>query len=101
MWKRRYHVQFAYYLDLWNALNPDDQKTAFIVIAVEKFAPFAVSIFYVSPKALQAGRGEYRDNLALLSTCMELDEWPAYSVDPVTVDLPAHAYKKGALELYA
>lgn len=101
MWKRRYYVQFAYYLDLWNALNPQEPKEHFAVIAVEKFAPFAVSIFNVDPKALQAGRGEYRDNLALLSTCMELDDWPAYSPDPQTIDLPAYAYKKGGLEIYA
>lgn len=99
MYKRRYFVQAAYYLDIWNELNPDDQKTNFVFICVEKFAPFAVSIFDVVPKAIAAGRGEYRDNLNLLLTCIELDEWPAYSPDPQLLDLPDYAYKKG-LELH-
>ena len=54
--QRRYFVQAAYYLDLWNALMPDHQKTNFVFVTVEKFAPYAVSILDVAPKALAAGR---------------------------------------------
>lgn len=100
MLTRRYFVQAAYYLDIWNALNPNDQKTNFIFIAVEKFPPYAISVFDVTPKALAVGRGEYRANLRLLQTCIELDSWPAYTPDLQSVDLPDWAYKKG-LEVYA
>lgn len=99
LYTRRYYVQAAYYLDMWNALNPNDQKKSFVFIVVEKFAPFAISVFTVSENALRAGRGEYRDNLNLLATCRQLNDWPAYSPDIQAIDLPPYAYKKGA-ELY-
>lgn len=98
--KFRYYVQAAFYLDLWNELNPDDQKTNFVFIAVEKFAPYAVSVFDVAPRAIETGRAKYQADLNVLLTCMETDSWPAYGDDVQGLDLPAYAYKKG-LDIYA
>ena len=81
IWKRRYYVQAAYYLDLWNELNPDDQKTNFVFIAVEKFAPYGVKIFDLDERDLADGRREYQRNLALVMECMKTGEWPGYSPD--------------------
>jgi len=78
LWQRRYYVQAAYYLDLWNDLNPDDQKTNFVFIAVEKFAPFAIQIFDVDPGDIEKGRWEYKRNLSLIIECMSQGVWPAY-----------------------
>lgn len=100
MLKYRYYVQAVYYLDLWNELNPHDQKTNFVFIAVEKFAPYAVNVFDVVPRALGTGRSVYQRNLHLLLTCMETDSWPAYGDDVKALDLPAYAYKKD-LEVYS
>ncbi len=94
MFKMRYHVQSAFYLDCWNEANPDDQKTTFVFIAAEKKPPFAVSVFQVAERALEAGRDEYHRNLNVLLTCMEMDDWPSYSQDILAVDLPPYAYRK-------
>jgi hypothetical protein len=78
VFRRRYFVQAAYYLDLWNELNPDDQKTHFVFIAVEKFPPFAVQVFDLSDKAIEDGRWEYQHNLATLIECLKQGAWPSY-----------------------
>ena len=90
MWKRRYYVQAAYYLDLWNELNPDDQKTNFVFIAVEKFAPYNIQIFDVDPGDLDNGRREYRRNLSLVVDCLKTGVWPGYpdGIQPIRMRAP-------------
>ena len=87
IWQRRYYVQAAYYLDLWNELNPDDQKTNFVFIAVEKFAPYNIQIFDVDPRDLDDGRREYQRNLALLMTCINEGTWPGYPTEIQTIKM--------------
>jgi len=81
IWTRRYYVQAAYYLDLWNELNPDDLKTNFVFIAVEKFAPYNLQLFDLDPRDLEDGRREYQRNLALVMTCLKQGVWPGYPTD--------------------
>ena len=90
IWSRRYYVQAAYYLDLWNELNPDDQKTNFVFIAVEKFAPYNVQVFDVDPRDIDDGRREYQRNLALVMHCLKYGEWPGYPVgiQPIKMRVP-------------
>ena len=90
LWARRYYVQAAYYLDVWNELNPDDQKTDFVFIAVEKFPPFAVQLFAVDQSDIDNGRREYRRNLSLVIECLKTGVWPAYpeGVQPIKMRAP-------------
>ena len=90
MWKRRYYVQSSYYLDLHNELNPDDQRSGFVFIAVEKFAPFGIQIFNVDQADLDNGRREWQRNLALVIECMKTGIWPGYpsGVQPIRVRYP-------------
>lgn len=96
MYRLGYYRQAAYYLDIWNDANPDDLKTNFVFIAVEKKPPYAVNVFDVHPRAIEAGRDAYQRDLNILMTCYETDSWPAYREDIRGLDLPAWAYKKGA-----
>jgi exodeoxyribonuclease VIII len=106
IWMMRYYVQAAYYLDLWNDLVdagfiPEYQRKAtFVFVAVEKFPPYAVSVFDVSSNALHAGREEYQRNLQLLMNCIALDYWPAYSTDTQEIDLPKRAYATTAAGVF-
>jgi len=90
IWKRRYYVQAAYYLDLWNELNPDDQKSNFVFIAVEKFAPYAIQIFDLDAGDIGKGRREYQRNLSLVIECIKSGEWPGYpdGVQPIKMRKP-------------
>lgn len=98
LYKLRYYVQASYYLSIWNDAHEDetDHKTCFVFIAVEKKPPYAVSVFEVGPKALEAGRQEWQRNLNVLMTCEETDYWPAYRDEIQGLDLPEWAYRKGA-----
>ena len=90
MWKRRYYVQADYYLTLWNELNPDDQRTGFVFIAVEKFAPFSIQIFQVDQSDLDNGRREWQRNLSLVIECLKTGSWPGYQggIKPIKVRYP-------------
>jgi hypothetical protein len=89
LWNRRYFVQAAIYLTLWNELNPHDQKTNFVFVAVEKFAPYGIQIFDVSQEDIRAGNWEWRRNLALVIECMKRGEWPAYPTETQTIKMQA------------
>lgn len=97
LWKRRYYVQAAYYLDLWNELNPDDQKTNFIFIAVEKSSPHAIQIFDMDPTDLDSGRREYRRNLSTIIQCMKTGEWPGYPTGIQAIRMRAPYNRKSVL----
>lgn len=90
IWARRYYVQFAYYLDLWNELNPDDQKTDFVVVAVEKFEPYNIQCFQIDHADLDKGRREYQRNLSLVIQCIKEGAWPGYPTDiqPIRMAIP-------------
>lgn len=90
LWARRYYVQAAYYLDLWNACNPSDKKDHFVFIAVEKSAPHSIQLFAMDTTDIENGRREYRRNLGLLIHCMKLNAWPGYpqGVQPIKMRVP-------------
>ena len=88
-----YHRQAAYYLDLWNDTHPDDQKTNFVLIAVEKTPPHNLSVMTLAKAAIEKGRTEYRNLLAIYTQCKKLDSWPGYEDTVTEIDLPTWAYK--------
>ncbi len=99
----RYHVQAAYYLDIWNDSLPEGQcpKSSFVFIAVEKTAPFAVAVYDLSREAINAGRQEYIRLLQLYMECERTGIWPAYNPNIQEITLPAYARKRSELALAA
>src|SRR5262249_12038745 len=95
----RYHVQAAYYLDIWNDSLAIGQtpKESFVFIAAEKPPPCAVGVYDLAREAINAGRREYIRLLQLYMECEEQNEWPAYNPDVQEITLPAWALKKGEL----
>lgn len=84
----RYHVQGAFYLDLYAAIHPETvQAEAFLIIAVEKSPPYAVAVYLIERAAIDKGRAEYRRDLDLFAQCYRADCWPAYSdqIEPLTL----------------
>ena len=73
-----WHVQGAYYLDLYNANLKEGQqfKTQFLLFCIEKYPPFPVQYYRMDEETIQDGRREYYDALA---TLREFDGKP---VDP-------------------
>lgn len=92
--KYRYHVQAAFYLDgvRETILQANEELVipeAFVFLAVEKKAPFAVATYVLTPEAIELGRREYKADLKRIAECTAADEWPAYSQKIEQIELPA------------
>jgi exodeoxyribonuclease VIII len=95
-----YFQQAAFYLDLWNALNPADQRHHFVFIAVEKSPPYAVRLVGLKESAIKAGRGLYIQRLTIWVECTRSGVWPAYQQKITEIDIPSWAHsllERGAL----
>jgi len=79
-----YHAQLAWYQDACAAIG-EDPFTAYIV-SVETAPPYAVTVFRMTPRALEDGRKLTRLWLETLLTCERCDEWPAYAQSIVDFD---------------
>lgn len=82
-----YHIQAAHYLAGWcEVMAPVD---AFVFIAIEKSAPYAVGVYELSESTLATGDERRIDLLTRLAECRTADRWPGYEAQ--TIDLPAWA----------
>lgn len=84
----RYHVQAAFYSDIAATVS---EPMKFLFIAVEKTAPFAVSVVELDEEAMRQGRIAYQRDLANYAACLALDHWPAYSTSIESITLPRWA----------
>ena len=87
----RYHVQAAFYSDVWE-WETGDKLDRFEFLAVEKSMPHALAVYMLDDEALAEGRRLYREALNLYADCLERDEWPAYGSDPQWLCLPQWAF---------
>jgi exodeoxyribonuclease VIII len=88
---RYYHCQAAFYLETWNALHPDDQRSNFVFAAVEKSAPYAVALYQVAEAALERGRQLNAERLETFLRCRHTGVWPGYATEPMETELPPWA----------
>jgi len=86
----RYHVQAAFYADVWE-WETGERLDRFEFVAVEKTMPHALSVYRLDDEAIAEGRRLYREALNLYADCLERDEWPAYGSEPQWLCLPAWA----------
>jgi hypothetical protein len=90
--KYGYHIQAAMYLDAATAVF-DKVHDTFIIVAVEKDAPYAVNCFQLKPDTIQYGRQLYYGALKLLKECKRTNVWPAYGNEIVPLELPGWAVR--------
>lgn len=84
--RMHYHVQIAWYAE---ALRQHRHVVdCGYIVGVETFAPFAVTTFEISTRAMVEGGKLWRLWLERLLVCEASDEWPAYSQCDVPIDLP-------------
>lgn len=81
-----YSTQAAAYLSGAAALGAS--VTDFIIVAVEKSAPFAVGIYRLPDAALELGRRRWREACALYVQCLESGRWPGYPETITELALP-------------
>jgi hypothetical protein len=89
--KYNYHVSAAYYLDIVSSVlgQTFDQ---FIIIAIEKTAPFGVSVHLLDDAAIEEGRKLYKKALKTLAECQKTNNYPAYPDAILSATLPNWAY---------
>ena len=88
-----YHIQIAWYLDLYNHLCPNDKREAAAFIAVEKRRPFASQVYSLKQRAIERGRREYKRLLTRYIDCMIGGRCQSYPQVIVPIDLPERAYQ--------
>lgn len=85
----RYHVQHAHYASAFQSLG--HELRAFLFVAVEKSAPYAVNVHCIDADAEARGM-ELRDrDMAKLNQCLQTDTWPSYEPTIHRLALPRWA----------
>lgn len=95
--KWRYHVQDAFYMDGVEQATGIKQR-AFVFVAVEKKAPFAVAVYQLDGESVALGREEYQRNLRTYAQCLNTGKWPGYSDKVTPIGLPAYYINRKAQE---
>lgn len=88
-----YHFQGAMQLDAATAVF-DKIFDTFIIIAVEKQAPWGVQCFQLSENDLREGQELYYSALRKLKVCLDTKSFPAYGNGLVPTRLPAYAIRR-------
>lgn len=89
----RYHVQDAFYQDgiaaaIFQSGSDRKPPKAFVFVAVEKAAPYAVAVYRLDSDSVSIGRREYRENLDTYAACSGANVWPGYGDKIQAIGLP-------------
>jgi hypothetical protein len=85
--RMHYHCQLAFYQDAIESATGVMPSKAYIV-AVEKTAPYPVTILELTERTLEQGRKIVRLWFEQLLACEASNEWPEYSESIVPFDVP-------------
>lgn len=87
-----YHVQAGMYLNLWNAMFPDDQRTRFKFVWQESEAPFETCVTELSPPDIEAGWLYASTLIQRLIDATAANKWPmAFEGQNITTTRPTWA----------
>lgn len=81
----KYHLQAAFYLELTGAKR-------FILVAVEKDAPFAHRLYELDEASVAEGRKLMESAMAAYVQCLKFNSWPAYDSGLTSLSLPRYAF---------
>lgn len=87
-----YHVQDSMYSDGWQKAG-GGEVLGFVFIAIEKTAPYLVSVFELDDEAKREGYAIYRAALTRYAECEQSGVWPGYAPDVQRVGLPKWAQR--------
>lgn len=91
-WNYRYFVQAAFYLDVANAAFGRQRFDSFIFVVCEKNPPYQVAVYAADRQMVEAGRVQYRRDLATYHQCRVTATWPGLNADQIEkITLPGWA----------
>lgn len=93
---RGYDIQAASNLMAWNYNNPDDQRHAFVFVAVERENPRPefVNCLTVPPDMMELGRAKWGRACETYAKCNAENRWPGYPTGFTSMNLPPWAKMK-------
>src|SRR5690606_34176514 len=95
IYKRRYDVQAAWYLDILRALYGNDAPRGFAFIAAQKKRPYDVAVHWCDEDLIEFGRQRYEADRLLYLECLENNFWPgADHGDLIRATLPSYAWAR-------
>ena len=84
VWKYRYFLQAAWYLQLTGCKR-------FFFVAVEKEPPYAHAVYELDEESLEMGRALMKSVCTTFRECSRFGEWPSYPPAPQVISLPKWA----------
>lgn len=88
-----YHCQDPWYVDAAKAVGLDDDP-AFVFVAQEKTAPYAVSVLQLDEESVELGRRRNRKAIDLYAECVANNRWPDWDRDVYPISLPKWAFNQ-------
>lgn len=95
----RYHVQAAFYEDVW-FWETGERLQAFEFGAVEERLPHGIMIYALDTEAMNEGRRLYRENLNTYAKCLDSGDWHGYNDQPELIALPPWAVSFNDEEIF-
>lgn len=89
IYRRNYHLQAAFYVDLLALCG--HPVGHFVFIAAEKTHPYAVGVYHLDPEDLEVGRQAYKRELAKVADCLASGRWPGPSPESTRAAAPRWA----------
>jgi exodeoxyribonuclease VIII len=91
IWTYGYHLQAAFYADVYQRHYRTPEPPEFILFAQEKTAPYLCKPYTVPADALQYARDIIEDTLEEMAKCERSGVWPGYGDEIEPATLPGYA----------
>jgi PDDEXK-like uncharacterized protein DUF3799 len=86
-----YHRQAALALDALHALT-GCKYDSFVILAVEKEAPYLTALYVLDAAAIELGRKQYKEAVKTFKQCQADNKWEGYPEQVVQITLPNWAF---------
>ncbi len=81
--------KYGYFLQagmIYRALQSlDIQMEKFVILAVEKDTPYATALYVLDDEAIDFGCNQFDTLMQTYAQCLELDKWPGYGIQSLSV----------------
>lgn len=84
-----YHIQAAMIQEALMEIKKVQIKD-FLFLVIEKSAPYVISIYQLDQASIEQGRYEFKQLLMRYKHCLEMNDWPAYEIQEIS--LPHYAF---------